>query len=143
MPNMSTIIFKEFLMSLAVALVFFVIFALVTRSRIRRTGFVWTFLFVLMATWAGGVWVRPFGPVLADIRWMQFLVVGLLAVFLAALFAPLKPPRGRHDTLDQLEEMARQKQLEKMTYIALGIVFWVVLIVLIWAVIANYMMGNT
>ncbi|MGA8180793.1 MAG: hypothetical protein WB792_12100 [Desulfobacterales bacterium] len=67
---MVTIIFKEFLTSLAVTLVFFVIFALVTRSRIRRTGFLWPFLFVLMATWAGGVWVRPFGPELAHIRWL-------------------------------------------------------------------------
>jgi len=136
---MVTIIFKEFLTSLAVALVLFVIFALVTRSRIRRTGFLWPFLFVLMATWAGGVWVRPFGPELAHIRWLQFLVVGLLAVLLAALFAPLKPPRNRRETLEQLEEMPRQRQFEKMSHIALGIVFWIVLCVLIWAVIANYL----
>jgi hypothetical protein len=29
------------------------------------------------------------------------------------LLAPLKPPRGRHDTLDQLEEIARQKRAHK------------------------------
>jgi hypothetical protein len=135
---MNTMIFKEFLMSLVVALMGCVIFALATRSRTRRTGFVWFFLFVLMATWAGGVWIRPFGPVLADIRWLQFLVVGLLAVLLVALFAPLKPPQGRHDTLDQLEEMVQQKELEKMTYIALGMVFWVVLLILLWAIILHY-----
>jgi Ca2+/Na+ antiporter len=139
LSKMGTIIFKEFFTSLAVALVLFVIFALFTRSRIRRTGSVWSFLFVLMATWAGGVWIRPFGPVLAHVRWLQFLVVGLLAVLLAALFAPLKPPRNRHETLEQLEEMPRQRQLEKMSFIALGIVFWIVLCVLIWAVIANYL----
>jgi hypothetical protein len=122
-----------------VALVLFVIFALVTRSRVRRTGFIWPFLFVLTATWAGGVWIRPFGPELAHIRWLQFLVVGLLAVLMAALFAPLKPPRDRQDTLEQLEEIPRQKQVEKMSYIALSIVFWIVLCVLIWAVIANYL----
>lgn len=132
-------IFKEFLTSLAVALLLFVIFTLVTRSRIRRAGFVWPFLFVLMATWAGGVWIRPFGPVLAHIRWLQFLVVGLLAVLLAALFAPLKTPRNRHETLEQLEELPRQRQLEEMSNIALVIVFWIILCVLIWAVIANYL----
>jgi Ca2+/Na+ antiporter len=135
---MNTMIFKEFLMSLVVALIGCVIFALVTRSRTRRTGFVWFFLFVLMATWAGGVWIRPFGPVLADIRWLQFIVVGLLAVFLVALFAPLKPPRSRHDTLDQLEEMAQLKELEKITYITIGVVFWVVCLVLLWAIILHY-----
>jgi hypothetical protein len=138
--NMSTIIFKEFLISLAVTLIVCVLFVLITRSRTSRNGFLWLFLFVLMATWAGGVWVRPFGPALADIRWLQFLVVGLLAVLLVSLFVPLKPPQGRNETLDQLEEMAHQKQLEKMTYKTLWAVFLVVLCFFIWAVIANYMM---
>lgn len=136
--KMNTLIFKEFLMSLAAALTVCVLFALFTRSRTRRSGFVWFFLFVLLATWAGGVWIRPFGPSLANLRWLQFLVVGLLAVLLAALFAPLTPPQNRSDTLDQLDDMAEQKHLEKMTYMTLGTVFWIVLGLLIWAVIANY-----
>jgi hypothetical protein len=72
---MNSLAFKEFLISLVVALVLCVIVALVTRKKVRRTGFVWFFLFVLMATWAGGVWIRTFGPTLSDIRWLQFLVV--------------------------------------------------------------------
>jgi hypothetical protein len=135
---MNTLMFKEFLMSLAVALIVCVLFALVTRSRTRRTGFIWFFLFTLLATWAGGVWIRPFGPALANIRWLQFLVVGLLAVLLVALAAPLKPPKNRQDTLDQLEDMAEQKHLETLTYLTLGAVFWIILGLLIWAVIANY-----
>ena len=139
---MNTLAFKEFLISLVVALVLCVIFALVTRRKVRRTGFVWFFLFVLMATWAGGVWIRPFGPVLSDIRWLQFLVVGLLVVLMFALFAPLKPPRGRQQTLDQLEEIARQKEITKVTYITLGIVFWVILVILLIAIIVRYTLGN-
>jgi hypothetical protein len=134
----NTLMLKEFLMSLAVALIVCVLFALVTRSRTRRTGFVWLFLFILLATWAGGVWIRPFGPALANIRWLQFLVVGLLAVLLVALAAPLKPPKSRQDTLDQLEDIAKQEHLETLTYVTLGIVFWVILGLLIWAIIANY-----
>jgi Ca2+/Na+ antiporter len=139
---MNIIAFKEFLISLVVALVLCVIFALVTRRRARKTGFVWFFLFVLMATWAGGVWIRPFGPALSDVRWLQFLVVGLLVVLTFALLAPLKPPRGRQDTLDQLEEIASQKELTKVTYITLGIVFWVILVILIIAIIARYVVGS-
>ena len=133
---------KEFLISLVVALVLCVIFALVTRRRVQRTGFIWFFLFVLMATWAGGVWIRPFGPALSDVRWLQFLVIGLLVVLMFALFAPLKPPQGRHDTLDQLEEIAQQKELTKVTYITLGIVFWVILVILIIAIIVRYVVGS-
>jgi Ca2+/Na+ antiporter len=135
---MTNMAFIEFLISVVVALVLCVIFALVTRSHRRRTGFVWFFLFVLLATWAGGLWIRPFGPALGDIRWLQFLVVGLLVVLMFALFAPLKPPKGRQDTLEQLEEIARQKEFAKVTYITLGIVFWVVLVILAIAIIARY-----
>jgi Ca2+/Na+ antiporter len=139
---MNILAFKEFLISLVVALVLCVIFALVTRSKSRRTGVVWFFLFVLMATWAGGVWIRPFGPTLSDVRWLQFLVVGLLVVLMFALFAPLKPPRGRRETLDQLEEIAHQRELTKVTYITVGIVFWVIFVILIIAVIARYVIGE-
>ena len=139
---MNALAFKEFLISLVVALVLCVIVALVTRKKVRRTGFVWFFLFVLMATWAGGAWIRPFGPTLSDIRWLQFLVVGLLVVMMFALFAPLKPPQGRQDTIDQLEEIARQKELTQMTYITLGIVFWAIFAILIIAIIARYVIGD-
>jgi hypothetical protein len=131
-------IFKEFLTSVTVALLVCVIFALVTRRNIRRTGFGWFFLFVLIATWAGGVWLRPFGPSWGDIRWLQFLIAGLVVVLLFALFAPLKAPRGRHETIDQLQEIARQKELQKVTYLTLGIVFWVVLVILIAAIAIRY-----
>jgi hypothetical protein len=131
-------IFKEFLAALTVALLVCALFVLVTRSRVRRTGFGWFFLIVLLATWAGGVWLRPFGPSLIDIRWLQFLIVGLLVVLLMAVFAPFKAPRGRHQTLDQLQEIARQKELQKVTYVTLGIVFWVILVILIAAIAIRY-----
>jgi Ca2+/Na+ antiporter len=131
-------ILKEFLISLSVALLVCVLFALATRSSVRRTGFGWLFLFVLLATWAGGVWLRPFGPSWGDIRWLQFLIVGLLVVLLIALFAPFKAPRGRHETLDQLQAIARQKELQEVTYVTLGIVFWVVLVILIASIAIRY-----
>jgi hypothetical protein len=131
-------IFKELLVSLAVALLVSAVFALVTRRRIRRTGFGWFFLFVFIATWAGGVWLRPFGPVWSDIRWLQFLIAGLMVVLLFALFAPFKPPRGRHQTLAQLDEIARQKELQKLSYVTLGIVFWVALVILMSAIVVRY-----
>jgi hypothetical protein len=131
-------ILKEFLVSLTVALLVCVVFALITRSNVRRTGFGWFLLLVLLGTWAGGVWLRPFGPIWGDIRWLQFLIAGLLVLLLFALFAPFKKPRGRQETIDQLEEIARQKEVQKVTYVTLGIVFWVVLVILIAAIIIRY-----
>jgi hypothetical protein len=71
----------------------------------------------------------------------KFLVVGLLAFLIFTLFVPLKPPKGRDETLDQLDELAHQKRLEKMTSITLRAVFGVVFCFFIWAVIANYVLG--
>ena len=131
-------ILKEFVVSLTVALLVCVVFALITRSNVRRTGFGWFLLFVVLATWAGGVWLRPFGPRWGDIRWLQFLIAGLLVLLLFALFAPFKAPRGRHETIEQLQEIARQKEVQKVTYVTLGIVFWVVLMILIAAIAIRY-----
>jgi Ca2+/Na+ antiporter len=131
-------ILKEFVVSLTVALLVCVVFALITRSNVRRTGFGWFLLFVVLATWAGGVWLRPFGPSWGDIRWLQFLIAGLLVLLLFALFAPFKAPRGRHETIEQLQEIARQKEVQKVTYVTLGIVFWVVLVILIAAIAIRY-----
>jgi hypothetical protein len=44
--------------------------------------------------------------------------------------------------LDQLEEIAHQKELTKVTYITLSIVFWVILAILIVAIIARYVVGS-
>jgi TRAP-type C4-dicarboxylate transport system permease small subunit len=44
--------------------------------------------------------------------------------------------------LDQLEEIARQKELTRVTYITLGIVFWVIFVILILAIIARYVIGE-
>lgn len=131
-------ILKEFLVSLTVALLICVVFALITRSSVRRTGFGWFLLLVLLGTWAVGVWLRPFGPMWGDIRWLQFLIAGLLVLLLFALFAPFKAPRGRRETLEQLQEIARQKEVQKVTYVTLGIVFWVVLVILIAAITIRY-----
>jgi hypothetical protein len=44
--------------------------------------------------------------------------------------------------LDQLEEIANQKELTKVTYITLGIVFWVVFVILIMAIAVRYVIGE-
>jgi hypothetical protein len=44
--------------------------------------------------------------------------------------------------LNQLEEIARQKELTKVTYITLGIVFWVIFVILIIAIIVRYAAGS-
>ncbi len=134
----SHMIIKEFLIALVIATVLSTAFALATRRRGRRTGFAWFFLFILTATWAGGIWIRPFGPAWGEIRWLPFLVFGLIITFLVSLVAPQRPPSGRQETLEKLEQIAREKELEKITYITLGVFFWVVFSILILVIVARY-----
>ena len=131
--------FKELLTALVIALMVSVGLVLLSRRGGRRTGVIYLFLIVFMATWAGGVWIRPFGPPVSHVHWLGFLIIGLFVALLLALFLPQRPPRGRQETLDALEQMAAAKQLEKVTYVTLGVVFWVVLFLLLGAVILRYL----
>ena len=47
------------------------------------------FLILFLTAWAGGVWVRPFGPVLWGTSWLPFFLVALLVgLILLAVAAP-------------------------------------------------------
>jgi hypothetical protein len=129
---------KELLTALIIALTVSLVFALLSRREGRRTGFVYLFLIIFMATWAGGVWIRPFGPPIGDVYWLGFLMAGLIVALLLALFLPQRPPRGREETLDALEQMAAAKQIEEVTYFTLGALFWLVLLLFLGIVVLRY-----
>jgi hypothetical protein len=129
----------ELIVSLVVALALSVGFVLATRNQGRRRGFLWLFLLIFVATWAGGIWLQPIGPTIGGIRWLQFLVSGLVIVGLMALFTPNRPPRSRRETLDKLAQLRNIKVLEQATYFALGILFWVILAGFIVAIVIRYL----
>lgn len=131
--------FRELLTASIIALVIGLGLVLLSRRWGIRAGVVYLFLLIFMATWAGGVWIRPFGPPIGEVHWLGFLIFGLFVALLLALFMPPRPPRGRQETLDALERMAAAKQLEEVTYVTLGVVFWVVLSLLLGAVILRYL----
>lgn len=125
-------------MAAVIAALLTVVFAVALKIKRNRIGFIWFFLIVLMATWAGGVWLKPFGPAVDGVRWLPFLTIGIFFAFLIAFFGPRKPPHGRRETIDKLEEIAREKELEQITYNTLHVFFWIVFIALVGAVIARY-----
>jgi disulfide bond formation protein DsbB len=135
-------ILEDFLISLVVTLFVCTMFFLMSRSKTRRTGFGWFLLLVLFATWAGGLWLRPFGLEWGNIQWLQFLASSLLGVLLFTVFAPLKPPQGRHDTLDQLQEIAHEKEINKSAYLTLSMIFWALLLVLLAAIVFRYIIDK-
>lgn len=75
----------DLMLALAVALLLTAIFAVGLGS--RRLGPNWLIFFglVMLAAWAGGVWIPPVGPPVLGIYWMPFLFVGLVVTVLWAV----------------------------------------------------------
>jgi len=131
----------EFIISLIIAGMLTVVFLLLIRKSGRRTGLLWIFLLIFLAIWAGGIWIRPFGPTLWGIHWVAFLLVGLAIVLFLVIFTPKKPPRGRHETLNMLERIEDEKNMEQLAYITLSIFFWILVFGLAMVIVLHYSFG--
>jgi hypothetical protein len=92
---------------------------------------VFLFLILFLATWAGGVWITPFGPAAWGVFWLPFLVVGIIIAFLIVALVPTRRPRTRQEAAQQAEEESENASM-------LGGLFWFFIILLIIAIIAGY-----
>jgi len=96
-------------------------------------GLWWVFLLVLvLATWAGGLWITPFGPPLFGVSWLPMLFVGLIFALLLAAAVPAKPPETH-------AEAVAQARAEAATAAAFSWFFWVSLIGLAVAILVAYL----
>jgi len=130
----------EVIFAVCISLLLSGLFVLVTRNRSGKTGSLWLFLIIFLATWAGGIWLKPFGPSLWGIHWLGFLVAGLFVSIILVITTPNRAPKGRRETLDILEKVARNRELDQITYLTLGIFFWILLAFLIIAIISRYIL---
>ncbi len=81
---------------------------------------VWALFVVLfLATWAGGIWMAPFGPPIGRVYWLPFT---LIAILVAILIAALLPPQVH----THAEAVEREAEVEA----GLGVFFWVLVIAL-------------
>jgi len=129
----------ELLIAVCISLILSALFVLATRRGGRKTGLLWLFLVLFLATWAGGVWLKPFGPTVWGIHWLSFLFAGLFVLAILAIAAPGRAPRGRRETLDMLERVARERELDQLTYLTLSAFFWILLAALTIAIIIRYL----
>jgi len=117
----------EVIFAACISLLLSGLFVLVTRNRSGKTGSLRLFLIIFLATWAGGIWLKPFGPSLWGIHWLGFLVAGLFVSIILVITTPNRAPKGRRETLDILEKVARNRELDQITYLTLGVFsgfFW-------------------
>lgn len=134
-------VIPEFSVAFIMALILTGLFMLLTRGAGRRTGLIWLFVIIFLATWAGGIWLKPFGPTLWGIHWLSFLLAGLVILLFLVIGSPRKAPRGRSETLDMLDRIEQDKELEAVAYITLGLFFWILFALLAAAVILRYIIG--
>ncbi|MFP4547842.1 MAG: hypothetical protein ACLFQM_06895 [Fidelibacterota bacterium] len=126
--------FLELLIAILVAILLTAIF-----SRFNRvgpwSGFLWFFLIIFLFSWAGGVWVEPYGPAIRDVYWLPFLFFGLMLAFLLAAVTPPRKPRNVREAREELREQAAA---EEAGVIALNVFFFIFIIGAIAALIAYY-----
>jgi len=120
-----------FIIDLLFAFIIALLFSAIFFSGFRRQGF-GTGLFILflvlfLATWAGGVWVTPVGPLLWGASWLSFVVVG----FFIALLLSLLIPSGK--------SYSRSTEEEVGTLIALDTLFWGFIIVFGIGILISYL----
>lgn len=114
-------------------------FALIFSHGCRRTGpwcgFIPFFVVLFFATWAGGLWLFPFGPAMFGVTWMPFLLFSLfVALLLAATPQPI-PPTTKEQAVEQAKEEVAVEQ-------TLNMFFWVIIIFLIIGIIGKYVINT-
>jgi len=80
------VLLVEVMVALAVSMLLTAVLAASLPARRLWRGWLIFFGLVLLAAWAGGVWLPPVGPSFLGVYWMPFLFIGLV---IALLFAPM------------------------------------------------------
>ena len=124
----------QLIFSLVIALTLSIIFGLILSRKESRSGFPLFFLLIFLFTLVGGLWVHPFGPVNLGVYWLPMVIVGLVGAVFLFYRAPRRPPHNRKETIEMLERMEKRKELEKITYLTMDLLFWVLLILLFSAI---------
>jgi hypothetical protein len=125
--------FIHFFFALLIGLVLTAVFALIVRARGAWPSLLAVFVIIFLASWAGGVWLHPFGAALWGTYWLPFLVVGLIFSLLLGALVSSSP-----STVEVVEPQKEEAQRRK-AIIALGIFFWILLGILIIAIIVHYL----
>lgn len=122
----------DLLFALSIALILTLVFFGVFRNRAPWIYFVAFFVIVFLASWAGGLWIIPFGPTMFSVTWLPFSLAGLFFALLLVGAAANRPTTYQHETVEQRET----KGAVSLIFI---ISFWILVIGLVVAIILGYL----
>ncbi|MBK6263575.1 hypothetical protein JKA74_00895 [Marivirga sp. S37H4] len=125
----------DFLILLFIVLVIGSIFSYGFKSR-GPWGSIWAFMLVLLlAGWAGMLWITPTGPVYWGFAWIPIVFFILL---IAALLGAATPSARHNDIAHQPTRPRRERvDDEEEEVVALGLFFWIFIIFLIIAILVG------
>ncbi len=120
----------DVLFALVVALLCTAIIAAGCRGH-REAGLLFGFfILIFLITWAGGIWITPFGPLMWGVPWLSFLLIGIL---IAVLLAALMPP-PREQKVSETQEPAAE--IRDVTFI--NAFLWLFIALVIVGILAGY-----
>jgi hypothetical protein len=131
--------FKDLLIAFLVAALLSLLVGAFSGARPARYGgsaavvILFYFMILFFTSWAGGLWLRPFGPPLWGAYWLPFVLVGLLMALMLAAFgrrAPQFTGRSTEPGIDGREPASSTA--------AFGLVFWIVIAALLTAIVTRY-----
>lgn len=117
--------------SLIAALIFTFIFSGFFRGRGPGPlgGLFLFFVIIFLTTWSGQLWINPISPVYLGVDWLLLIFTAIVfSLFMIALSAPMESPPKVKDPATP----------EKEAGVAIGVFFWVLLILLGIAIIGGY-----
>jgi hypothetical protein len=121
----------DLVVALVIGLVVTAVFIMIFRARANAPGVLVVFLLFFLFSWAGGLWLAPFGPPVFGAYWLPGLIVTVLVFLLLALVLE-QPPRTRREARVELE--ARQ---EATTFFA--VLLSILVVGLIVAIVIAYL----
>lgn len=121
--------FYHILAAILIALAFTLIFSVGLKNK-GPWGTLWfTFLVLFLSSWAGFLWLKPIGPLVFGIPMVPSLFIALVIAFALAAVSYTSLPPG---AIEQSEKEA------KTLPAAIGVFFWLLVIVLITAIVVGY-----
>ncbi len=130
--------FAHLLVAVLVALFFSLLLIPFRRPRSAQAkastavGVLFLFFILFLGTWAGGLWIAPFGSAWLGVYWMPFVVAGLFVALLMAVTDQSSRRRYERDETDP-------DHVEHAALVtAFGMLFWILVMALALAIFAGY-----
>ncbi len=130
--------FRQFITALLVSVLVTSGYYLIAGKKEPGRKFLWSGLIIFGGSWALGLWLQPYIYDVSGFQSASFILSGLVLGLVFILVSLRPPPSGRYETLEKLEQMEKEKDLQKLTYSVLKIVMWFLIFIFTGAFLTRY-----